>query len=188
MPPKVKAKAEADQGCVGQVTRRKAAGISFTGRTVQGGGMADNRQGAIKRRFAAPFVMASIAGLAACAPMLEMREGEQTQELRSLVQQFCSATASGDLARIADVFEPSLAEAIRGAHTPPPLASRASATGCRPGKVWYIGGSRRVMEVQYDGFADRLDLWLSGQSKAFDLTYGDGGKSLRERLGLKPAG
>jgi hypothetical protein len=173
---------------VGQVTPRKAAGISFTGRTVQGSGMAYDRQGEFRRRLAAPIAIASIAGLTACAPVLEMREGAQTQELRSLVQQFCDATASGDLARIADVFEPSLAEAIRDASAPPPLASRALATGCRPGKVWYIGGSRRVMEVQYDGFADRLDLWLSGQGKAFDLTYGDGGKSLRERLGLKPAG
>jgi hypothetical protein len=41
------------------------------------------------------------------------------------------------------------------------------------------------MEVRYSGFSDRLDLWLSGEGRAHDLIYAAGGKTLRERLGLK---
>lgn len=126
--------------------------------------------------------------LAACAPTLEMRDGEQAEDLRAIVQKFCAAAGSADVGSVADLFESELAAALLAAPTTPRLASRNNATGCRPGKVWYIGGSRRAMDVQYDGFGDRLDLWLSGQGKAFDLIYGDGGKTLRQRLGLKSAG
>lgn len=117
--------------------------------------------------------------------MLEMREGEQADRLRALVQQFCEAKAAGDIARVAAVFEPKLEAAILVAGTDVKLASRAS-TSCGPGKVWYIGGSRRLMEIRHDGFSDRLDLWLSAQGRATDLDYGDGGPTLRERLGVKP--
>ena len=43
--------------------------------------------------------------LGSCAPMLEMREGEAADQLRNVVRGFCEARASGDVARIAAVFE-----------------------------------------------------------------------------------
>jgi hypothetical protein len=85
------------------------------------------------------------------------------------------AQASGDVTRIAAVFEPKLEAAILQA-----------AKGCEAGQTRYLGGSRRVMEVRYDGFSDRVDLWLSRPDRPFDLSYGKGGGSLRKRLGVKP--
>lgn len=129
----------------------------------------------------------AFAALGGCAPMLEMREGQQASDLQSLAREFCEARAAGDAARIAAVFEPKLAEAILSAstnHNMPALSSRAGGS-CEAGKVWYIGGSRRAMEVRYSGVSDRLDLWLSGEGRAHDLIYAAGGKTLRERLGLK---
>ena len=121
--------------------------------------------------------------LAGCAPTIEMREGEGADELRAVVREFCAARASGNVARVAAVFEPKLEAAVLAAGDVK-LGSRASAA-CEPGQVWYVGGSRRLVEVKRDGVSDRLDLWLSGQGRAFDLQYGDGGPTLRERLGLK---
>lgn len=122
--------------------------------------------------------------LGGCAPMMEMREGEAAEKLRAVVREFCVAQASGDVARVAAVFEPKLEEAVLAAGAGVKLASRAGAT-CEPGQVWYVGGSRRVLEVRRGGYSDRLDLWLSGQGRVFDLQYGDGGPTLRERLGVK---
>lgn len=135
----------------------------------------------------APMVVALLLG--ACAPMMELREGADAEELRGLVRGFCLAQASGDVTRIAAVFEPELEAAILQAAKNgkvPAFASLPGAKGCEAGQTWYIGGSRRVMEVRYDGFSDRMDLWLSEQNRLFDLSYGEGGGSLRKRLGVKP--
>ncbi len=122
------------------------------------------------------MLAAPLAG--ACAPMLEMREGDRANELRAIVRQFCDAQKSGDLARVAELFEPKLEAAINTAGDGVRLASRTSST-CEAGRTWYIGGSRRVIEIRRDGFSDRADLWLSGEGRLFDLTYGDGsGKAL----------
>jgi hypothetical protein len=89
--------------------------------------------------------------------------------------------------RIAAVFEPKLEAAILQAAKDgkaPAFASLPGAKGCEAGQTWYLGGSRRVMEVRYNGFSDRVDLWLSGRDRLFDLSYGKGGGSLRKRLGL----
>jgi len=125
-----------------------------------------------------------LLGLAACAPMLEMRESPQADTLRVLAEQFCEAKTAGNMTRVAATFEPRLEAAILAAGSDIKLSSRASAA-CQPGKVWYIGGSRRVIEIRHDGFSDRLDLWLSGDGRASDLEYGDGGPTLRARLGLR---
>lgn len=122
--------------------------------------------------------------LTACAPMLELREGPEAERLRALVQQFCTAKAAGDMAGVAAVFEPKLETALLAAGPDVKLASRASQS-CQPGRVWYIGGSRRLIEIRQDGFSDRLDLWLSGQGRAKDLDFGDGGPTLRAQLGLR---
>ncbi|MBX3478408.1 MAG: hypothetical protein KF910_12410 [Brevundimonas sp.] len=127
--------------------------------------------------------------LAGCAPMLEMRDGEAADQLRDAVRRFCEAQSTGDVERIAAMFEPALEAAILGAARDgqvPEFASMPGASGCVPGKVWYVGGSRRMIEIRYSGFSDRADIWLSGQGRWFDLAYGETGVSLRERLGLKP--
>jgi hypothetical protein len=136
--------------------------------------------------------------LGACVPMVEMREGAAAEKLRGLVRGFCVAQASGDVTRIAAVFEPKLEAAILQAAkdgTAPAFASLPGAKRCEAGpgakrceagQTWYLGGSRRVMEVRYDGFSDRVDLWLSRPDRLFDLSYGKGGGSLRKRLGMKP--
>lgn len=85
------------------------------------------------------------------------------------------AQASGDVTQIAAVFKPKLEAAILQA-----------AKGCEAGQTRYLGGSRRMMEVRYDGFSDRVDLWLSRPDRLFDLSYGKGGGNLRKRLGLMP--
>lgn len=126
--------------------------------------------------------------LGGCAPLMQMREGDAADALRGIVRGFCEAQASGDVARIAAAFEPDLEAAILAAAQDgkvPPFASRAGAGGCSAGQVWYYGGSRRVMEIRYAGFSDRADMWLSGEGRLFDLTYGEGGPTLRKRLGLK---
>lgn len=126
--------------------------------------------------------------LAGCSPMLEMREGEASDQLRDVARRFCEARSAGDIKRIAAMFEPALETAILDASERgkvPDFASRPGARACSAGKVWYIGGSRRVVEIRYGGFSDSADMWLSGQGRLFDLTYGDGGGSLREQLGLK---
>ena len=127
--------------------------------------------------------------LGACVPMMEMREGAAAEKLRGLVRGFCVAQASGDVTRIAAVFEPKLEAAILQAAKDgkaPAFVSLPGAKGCEAGQTWYLGGSRRVMEVRYDGFSDRVDLWLSRPDRLFDLSYGKGGGSLRKRLGMKP--
>ena len=133
------------------------------------------------------LLAASLLPLAACTPMLEMRAGEQADELRQLAQDFCDAYAAGDMTRVANVFAPDLAKAITAAAEagrPVKLSSRASDT-CQPGAVWYIGGSRRVVEIRHPDFSDRMDTWLSGQGRANDITFADNSPSLRETLGLR---
>jgi len=124
---------------------------------------------------------------AACAPMMEIRDGAQADRLREMVTNFCETTASGDVSRVADLFgadiKSAIETAVQAGH-PPAFASRAGATGCRPGRVWYVGGSRRVLEVQYDGFADRLDMWLADDGKLSDLHYATGEPRLSARVGL----
>lgn len=120
--------------------------------------------------------------------MLDMRDGKAADQLRDVVRRFCEARSAGDVPQIAAMFEPELEAAILAATRRgevPEFASRSDARACAAGQVWYIGGSRRVMEIRYDGFSDRADLWLSGQFRMFDLIYGEGGGSLREKLGLK---
>ena len=127
--------------------------------------------------------------LGACVPMMEMREGAPAEKLRGLVRGFCVAQASGDVMQIAAMFEPKLEAAILKAAKDgkaPAFASSPGAKGCEAGQTWYLGGSRRVMEVRYSGFSDRVDLWLSRPDRLFDLSYGRGGGSLRKRLGMKP--
>jgi hypothetical protein len=98
--------------------------------------------------------------LGACVPMMEMREGAPAEELRGLVRGFCVAQASGDVMQIAAMFEPKLEAAILKAAKDgkaPAFASSPGAKGCEAGQTWYLGGSRRVMEVRYSGFSDRVD-------------------------------
>lgn len=123
--------------------------------------------------------------MSACAPMLELR-GDALNEPNPVIA-FCAALASGDPVAVAGLFEPSVSDAIKAAASAdalPPFASRKDARNCRPGRVWYWGGSRNIYEVQYDGFADRLDMWRSSEGKFTELHYGDGGQTLKERLGL----
>lgn len=120
--------------------------------------------------------------------MLEMRDGKAADQIRDVVRRFCEARVAGDIKQIAAMFEPELEAAILDATRSgkvPEFASKPGAGACAAGQVWYIGGSRRVMEIRYDDFSDRADMWLSGQLRMFDLTYGEGGGSLREKLGLK---
>lgn len=120
--------------------------------------------------------------------MLEMRDGKAADQLRDVVRRFCEAQGAGDIPQIAAMFEPELEAAIlagTGSGDIPEFASRPGVRACAAGQVWYIGGSRRVMEIRYDGFSDRADLWLSGHLRMFDLIYGEGGGSLREKLDLK---
>lgn len=126
--------------------------------------------------------------LAGCSPMLEMREGVAVDQLRDVVRRFCEARDAGDLRQTAAMFEPALEAAILDAARSgkvPDFASRPGARACSAGKVRYIGGSRRVVEIRYGGFSDRADMWLSGQRRMFDLVYDEGDRSLREQLGLR---
>lgn len=124
--------------------------------------------------------------LTACAPMSEFHA--DGMDAPNPVTEFCAAIASGDVARIANLFEEETGVALKAmaaAGNPPPLASRLHATNCRPGRVWTWGGSRLIYEVSYDGFADRLDLWRWSAPRFTDLHYGDGGPTLRQRVGLR---
>lgn len=121
--------------------------------------------------------------------MLEMRPGEAADDMRAIAERFCAARASGDFAALAAVFEPRVEAAMIAAHSQGQnvkTASRSDAGDCTPGRVWYIGGSRRAIEVRYAGFSDQIDLWLSGQGRASDITYGDGGPTLKKVLGVTP--
>lgn len=124
--------------------------------------------------------------LSACVPMSEFRVEETGAP--SPVIAFCAAMASGDPAKVAELFDEKVSSAINAsvaAGEPPPFASRPMAKNCRPGRAWYWGGSRMVYEVSYDGFADRLDMWRSSEPKFTELHYGDGGPTLKENIGLR---
>lgn len=132
-------------------------------------------------------LLASLALLAGCAPMRELAAGPEADRLRQQVAAFCEAQAAADAVRAADLFEPGLRDAIRSAAARGEVvqwASQAGAGGCRPGRIWYLGGSRRVAEVVYDGFADRLDVWLGDAGLLSDLHYASGEPRLSRRVGL----
>jgi len=134
-------------------------------------------------RFA---IIVCLLAIPACAPLTEFRVEERNRIHPGIA--FCAALATGDVTKIADLFTEKVGEAIRSAAAAgesPPFASRADAHGCRPGRAWYWGASREVYEIQYDGFADRLDVWASSEGKITELHYGDGGPTLKERVGLQ---
>lgn len=130
--------------------------------------------------------IAMFLALPACAPLTEFRVEERNRTHPGIA--FCAALATGDVAMIADMFAQDVSDAIKAAAAggnPPPFASRPDARNCRPGRAWSWGASREVYEIQYDGFADRLDVWRSSGGKFTELHYGDGGPTLKERVGLQ---
>jgi hypothetical protein len=133
-------------------------------------------------------VLAAVA-LSACTPTLELRDGEdgpnpKSLALKGMATTYCEILQTGRWERLPEVFEKELADQLIAGRERAEVLLGAT-TSCRPGRALYLGGSRSFAEVLRASASERLDVWRGGDGRARDVILRDG-RSLKAALATAP--